>query len=201
MAFGAVAAEYDRLRPTPPSAAVDWLLPSSRDVAADVGAGTIAAMAEAIPLADGSVDAVYISSAWHWMDPFRAVPEVVRILRPGGRLGIIWDLEVDWLENLSHSNIVGCQQGVEALEVAIPGNAPIVNVQTRVFRFVRRMTLDGVIDLLKTYSGFIVASPEDRNDGLEHARSVLQSRFPCADRIEFPMWSWCWRADRGPLVD
>jgi SAM-dependent methyltransferase len=40
MSFGAVADDYDRLRPGPPEAAVDWLLPARCDVAVDLGAGT-----------------------------------------------------------------------------------------------------------------------------------------------------------------
>lgn len=40
MSFGAVAAEYDRLRPAAPPEAVDWLLPTAPDVVVDLGAGT-----------------------------------------------------------------------------------------------------------------------------------------------------------------
>ena len=55
---------------------------------------------EDIPLPDGSVDAVVIASAWHWLNPDRAVPEITRVLRPGGALGVIWvsrDARVDWV--------------------------------------------------------------------------------------------------------
>jgi SAM-dependent methyltransferase len=58
---------------------------------------------EAIPLPDASADGVFISSAWHWMDPERAVPEIARVLRDGGRFGVIWtsrDREVDWIREL-----------------------------------------------------------------------------------------------------
>ena len=41
--------------------------------------------AEEIPLADNSVDAVLVAQAWHWFNPERAIPEVARVLRPGGR--------------------------------------------------------------------------------------------------------------------
>ncbi|HEY5017660.1 MAG TPA: rRNA adenine N-6-methyltransferase family protein, partial [Streptosporangiaceae bacterium] len=40
MSFGAIADDYDRLRPGPPAAALDWLLPEHCEVAVDVGAGT-----------------------------------------------------------------------------------------------------------------------------------------------------------------
>jgi SAM-dependent methyltransferase len=55
---------------------------------------------EDIPLPDASMDAVLIASAWHWLDPDRAVPEIARVLRPGGALGVIWvyrDSRVDWV--------------------------------------------------------------------------------------------------------
>jgi ubiquinone/menaquinone biosynthesis C-methylase UbiE len=136
MSFGAVAGEYDRLRPSPPAEAVDWLLPARRDVVVDLAAGTglltralagkvrhviavepdermrsvlharsgevevLAGRGEAIPLPDASADAVFVSSAWHWMNPERAVPEISRVLRDGGRFGVIWtgrEPGIEWL--------------------------------------------------------------------------------------------------------
>ncbi len=60
--------------------------------------------AEAIPAADASADGVFVSSAWHWMDPGRAIPEIARVLRDGGRFGVIWtsrDHQVAWLRDLN----------------------------------------------------------------------------------------------------
>src|SRR6201986_3186482 len=60
--------------------------------------------AEHIPLPDGSVDAVLAAQAWHWVTPERAAPEVARVLRPGGTLGLVWnerDEEVPWVAELS----------------------------------------------------------------------------------------------------
>lgn len=56
--------------------------------------------AEAIPLPDASVDAVVAGSAFHWFDPERALPEIARVLRPGGWLTALWthpDEQVDWV--------------------------------------------------------------------------------------------------------
>jgi SAM-dependent methyltransferase len=50
--------------------------------------------AEAIPLADASVDAVVVGNAFHWFDGPAAVAEVRRVLRPGGGLAVIWNVGV-----------------------------------------------------------------------------------------------------------
>ena len=52
------------------------------------------ARAEALPFADASFDLVCGAQMWHWVDVAAAVPEVVRVLRAGGRLAVWWN-EVD----------------------------------------------------------------------------------------------------------
>jgi ubiquinone/menaquinone biosynthesis C-methylase UbiE len=220
MSFGAIADDYDRLRPRPREAAVDWLLPVPCRVAVDVGAGTgllsralagkvervvavepdermravlrarspgaevMAGRGEAIPLPDASADGVFVSSAWHWMDPDLAVPEIARVLRDGGRFGVIWTTR-------DHQ---AARPGRR--EVKLPAGAQLRDVATKSFRFTRRMTIDDLVDMLATYSGFITASQEDRVAGLARARAALSERFSGASQVDVPMRSWCWRADR-----
>jgi SAM-dependent methyltransferase len=60
--------------------------------------------AEQIPLASGSLDAVLCAQAFHWFDAERAQREIHRVLRPGGGLGMIWNVRdevVEWERRLS----------------------------------------------------------------------------------------------------
>jgi SAM-dependent methyltransferase len=47
--------------------------------------------AEAIPLEDASVDGVVCAQAFHWFDLERALPEIHRVLRPGGGIAILYN--------------------------------------------------------------------------------------------------------------
>jgi ubiquinone/menaquinone biosynthesis C-methylase UbiE len=49
----------------------------------------LAGSAEELPLPDQSVDAVVAASAFHWFDHDRALPEIYRVLAPGGAFGIV----------------------------------------------------------------------------------------------------------------
>ena len=51
--------------------------------------------AEAIPLGDGSVDAVTVGQAFHWFDGDAALAEIHRVLRPEGLLALLWNRRVE----------------------------------------------------------------------------------------------------------
>lgn len=55
------------------------------------GAESHAGTAEAIPLPDASVDAVFAGQAFHWFANDEAVTEIARVLRPGGVLCLVWN--------------------------------------------------------------------------------------------------------------
>ncbi|MGB9305127.1 MAG: methyltransferase domain-containing protein [Mycobacterium sp.] len=173
-----------------------------RDVltARSPGVRALEGRGESIPLHDASADAVFVSSAWHWMDR-----EIGRVLRNGGRLGLIWtsrDREVDWvreLDRLPRGDSVDAQLADrfrQRLYFDLPEPQIFDNIEREMFRFERTMILDDVVSMLGTYSRAIIASAEDREQALADARAALRERFPGVDAIDIPMRAWCWRADR-----
>lgn len=67
-----------------------------------ISAGT----AESTGLPDGTADAVFAATAWHWFDADRAIREVRRLLRSEctGGLGLIWngyDRSVPWVAEIA----------------------------------------------------------------------------------------------------
>jgi SAM-dependent methyltransferase len=53
---------------------------------------------EAIPLVDGSVDAVFSAEAFHWFAGEESVAEIARVLRPRGALVILWNIPVEFAQ-------------------------------------------------------------------------------------------------------
>jgi SAM-dependent methyltransferase len=247
--FGAVAESYDRARPGPVLAALDWLVPDGCRVAVDLAAGTglftrellgradrviavepdprmravfgrelpgvdvIEGRGEAMPLPDASADAVFVSTAWHWLDPARAVPEIARVVRPGGRLGVIWtsrDRELDWVAELDVLRLPGIDDDGDqprtidearaALDrhhtVTLPPGAPFADVETASFGTSRTVSVDDALDWLASNSGFITASSADRAAALAACRAALEQHADDSSMIEMPVRSWCWRARR-----
>jgi ubiquinone/menaquinone biosynthesis C-methylase UbiE len=167
------------------------------------GVRAIAGRGEAIPVPEASADALFISSAWHWLDPVLAVPEIARVLRDGGRLGVIWTTRnrtADWvaeLDKLRAPVAAGDTRTPRGRhEVALPENAPFENIASETFSFTRTMTAQDAVSWLATYSGMITAPPGQRADVLARSRDVLLRRADEDGMVEIPMRSFCWRADR-----
>jgi len=68
------------------------------------GVRVLEGTAQDIPLADGTVDAVLCAQAFHWFANSAALAQIHRVLKPGGRLGLVWnvrDESVDWVAEIT----------------------------------------------------------------------------------------------------
>lgn len=64
------------------------------------GVAALAASAQSMPLADASLDVVVCAQAFHWFASLDTLREIGRVLKAGGKLGLVWnvrDESVDWV--------------------------------------------------------------------------------------------------------
>jgi SAM-dependent methyltransferase len=163
------------------------------------GVTVLAGSAEAIPLGPGTADAVLVAQAWHWVEPARAVPEVARVLVPGGRLGLIWnvrDERVDWVAELSriiHPDKRVVDDNASDAPVVGPPFGPLERLDVE---WVSPATPAGLIDLVSSRSYFITMEPAERAARLRRVRELLDTHPDLAGAAEFglPYVTRCYRA-------
>lgn len=152
--------------------------------------------AEAIPLGDSDVDAVVVGQAWHWVDPARAVPEVVRVLRPGGSLGLVWNLrdeDVPWVGELGA--LLGGVEGKVRDVDDPPVGDPFPPLEERAFRWSSTLTREQVLDMVASRSYVITLDEARRAALLDGVRRLLDDHpdLHGRDRIELPYVSRAFR--------
>jgi SAM-dependent methyltransferase len=128
--------------------------------------------AEEIPLPDNSVDSVLVAQAWHWFDTERAVKEVARVLRPGGRIGLVWntrDERLGWVKDLGR--IVGREHDPLSHEVTL--HEPFVQIERHQVEWTSYLTPQALIDLVASRSYCITSPAEVRTRTLGQVRELL----------------------------
>jgi SAM-dependent methyltransferase len=162
------------------------------------GVPVLAGTAEQIPLADGSVDAVLVAQAWHWVDPARAIPEVARVLAPGGRLGLLWNLRDERHDVMARLSAImqsweSPDAGGHRPEIGEPfGPAERFDVE-----WVFRLSPGAVVDYIASRSYIITMEEHRRASVLASVRELLASHPELAgrDEVGLPQVTRCSRAD------
>ena len=158
----------------------------------------LAGSAEAIPLPDGSVDAVLCGQAMHWFNLERALPEIARVLVPGGTLGGLWnsdDDRVDWVAGLQEAAEGAASPSLsrrrsEAASFGPEqfGRALFTPTERAEFPNAQRLTADALVSLIGTHSHVLIMEPGDRDRLLGKIRGYLASRPETAEgEFELPM--------------
>jgi SAM-dependent methyltransferase len=159
------------------------------------GVPAVQGSAESIPLPSSSFDAVLVAQAWHWVDPARAVPEVARVLAPGGRLGLLWNVRddrADWVRRLDE--IIGNRDRVSDLEATV--GPPFGPVERASFEWVHRTGPEALIDLVASRSAVILLPADERAALLREVRQLMATHPDLVGRTEFdlPYVTYCTRA-------
>ena len=163
--------------------------------AAAPGAFAILGNAEIIPLPDAYADVVACAQSFHWFDHARGLPEIARVLRPGGRLALVWntrDEEEPWVARLSA--LIGNEAVGET-----DSNAPIDEcglfgpVESTTFRFEQLLDRETLLELVLSRSYCAKLPPAEREPILE-AVGRLYDEAAGPDGLRLPYLTDCYRA-------
>jgi ubiquinone/menaquinone biosynthesis C-methylase UbiE len=149
----------------------------------------LAGTAEAIPLDEGSVDAVTVAQAFHWFRFGEALQEICRVLRPGGGLGLIWnerDPDDELQKRISELIDPFVPPGRPAVlqsgwREAIEADPRFGSIEERAFSLLEELDADRVAARIATIS-FIASAPETERAELEPRLRVLIGAGPIAYR-------------------
>jgi SAM-dependent methyltransferase len=161
------------------------------------GAVALEGSAEAIPLPNASAGVVTCAQAFHWFDHTSAMPEIARVLRPRGRLALVWNSRDDrdpWMARLSA--IIG-NETVEESDVLpeVAESGLFGPVETAQFRHEQVLDRDGLLDLVLSRSYCAKLPSADREPMLE-AVGALYDTTAGPDGVRLPYITVCFRAQR-----
>jgi SAM-dependent methyltransferase len=135
--------------------------------------------AEAIPLADGSVDAVTVAQAFHWFDGDAALAEIARVLRPGGVLALFWNrrVEEDPLNRALDEIVDPLRHGVpthrdEAWRAAFGRTSLFGALEEHVFPNEQLLDADGLAARIGSISFIAALEAGERERVLERVRAL-----------------------------
>jgi len=166
--------------------------------------------AEDIPLPSASFDAVLVGQAMHWFDLDRAIPEIARVLTPGGVLAALWNVDDDrtgWVARLAEiskgkSNVTLLRWRDSAARarqerVAAAGSGYFEPPETREFENGQRRTADSLLATIATHSNLLVLTEPDRARLLAQVREFLYAQPETATgEFVLPMVTAVLRATR-----
>ncbi len=145
--------------------------------------------AEAIPLPDASVDAVLAGQAMHWFDMGRAMPEIARVLTPGGVLAGLWNADDDrvgWVAGLAE---ISKRQGSLTLlrwrdgaarsrqeRLLEAGSGLFHAAEEGEFGHGQARTADSLLATIATHSRLLVMDEAERTRLLAQVRDFLHTQ-------------------------
>ena len=162
----------------------------------------VAGNAESIPLADASADVVVVAQAFHWFDHGPALAEIARVLRPGGRLGLVWNTRDDteaWVAELTDT-VIGRSEfragGVEAVIGSIDESGLYGAVERASFAHLQLLERSQLLELVRSRSQCAVLDEEERQPVLARV-GALFDRYAADGVLAMPYVTECFRADRA----
>ncbi len=159
------------------------------------GAATTVAGAESLPLRDRSVDVVVAAQAFHWFDLDVALPEIARVLRPGGQLALVWnqrDERIPWVKRLGR--LIGTQDQLREPAQPLVESGRFGFVEEQDFQVWQDVNRETILDLARSRSTIAVLDDEAREAKLAEVLAFYDDYGRGMDGMQLPYLTRCFRA-------
>lgn len=157
-------------------------------------ARTMVGRAEDIALPSSSVDVVVAAQAFHWFDRERALPEIARVLRPGGVLALVWnsgDYKVPWVRRVFQLTDT---PDAESLGDPLDGSELFSTSEARVFRHWQRFHKHSLVGFVASNSRTATMAADERDALLDEIGRLYDSYGRGPDGMLMPWRAHCYRA-------
>jgi len=167
----------------------------------------LSATAEQLPFRAASFDAITVAQAFHWFDAPVALAEAARVLRAGGRLGLVWNARdrsrphVDALWSIMDrvEKKAPWRRHEEWHEAAFTATSHFGPMHEATFHHEQVMTVDEVVDRFRSVSHVAVLDDTAKAAVLDEVRATLASHPDTAgrERVAIPYRVdayWCEKA-------
>jgi len=160
---------------------------------------TTQAGAEELPVASAAYDVVVAAQCYHWFDTERALPEISRVLRPGGHLAVVWnerDERVPWVRKLGR--VIGTQTHLRDPEPSLGASDLFSAVEQTELRHRQHVDRRTIVDLARSRSNVAVLDEPARERLLADLLALYDHYGRGMDGMELPYLTRCFRARALP---
>ncbi|MDX6375541.1 MAG: hypothetical protein QOD98_4529 [Nocardioidaceae bacterium] len=154
------------------------------------------ATAEEIPAGDSSYDVVVGAQAFHWFDYDKALPEIARVLRPRGRLSLVWnqrDERIPWVKRLG--KIIGTQDQLNDPSELLAASKRFGEVESEAFRFWQIVDQHSIRDLVRSRSNIAVLSSPEQEAKMAEVLAFYEEYGRGMDGMQLPYTATCFRSE------
>ncbi|WP_459981710.1 class I SAM-dependent methyltransferase [Nocardioides sp. AN3] len=179
----------------PDEAMLEVLRRNLPDVRTSVGS------AESIPAPDMSYDVVIAGQAFHWFDPEKALPEISRVLTPGGMVALAWnqrDESIPWVRKLGRL----IERPIESMDPGEPllDSGCFEGVEHARYGFWQTIDRASVVDLVLSRSNIAMLSDAEREAKRAEVLAFYDDYGRGMDGMQLPYTCLCYRAVVIPQV-